>query len=557
MPFSTLPEKDFFDRQHEMTLLVDRIVSAKRGFVRSAILSGPRGIGKTELLKQLFGYLFWKQDRVVPFYHTVNPARLSAASFSKTYLVQFLCHTFAFQKKEQALLHNEGMSIDDVSALAEDRAAFWAQEILDRYRRTSQDPIEALHVAISAPYRAALATGMPVAVLIDEFHRLRDLHIDGVADAKLADLFEEPMSSERTPHLITGNAAVIQEMTVAGGLERTSVGPFSQENSLLYVRALLGEQAVESSLPPPLLLRHLGGNPFYLGRIIGAAGENRNGEEKDYWQAYIHEVTEGTLSCSWSSVLKRFFPDLGARKAALGIIHAINHAAEPASSHRIARSLSLTEKEVAVAVQMLYLAGLIRGEFGVFRPVEDRVMRDVLECLYRRELLAQSQRDLEQHLRQEVLPQQQSSVRYDLTIPMIKEAELVAAQCIEQIGKNLHLHEDTIGQMQIAVIEACINAIEHGKGMDDTIAVTIVSERGRLEVSIEHAGPEFIVQETREPASERDAGKEPVRGWGIKLMKRFADEVRFERTVRGTKTVLIKKIGTPANAQKEDTTNRE
>ena len=50
-----------------------------------------------------------------------------------------------------------------------------------------------------------------------------------------------------------------------------------------------------------------------------------------------------------------------------------------------------------------------------------------------------------------------------MTIPMVREAELVAAQCLEQIGKNLHLDEDVIGQLQLAVIEACINAMEHSK----------------------------------------------------------------------------------------------
>jgi anti-sigma regulatory factor (Ser/Thr protein kinase) len=304
-------------------------------------------------------------------------------------------------------------------------------------------------------------------------------------------------------------------------------------------------------------MRHLGGNPFYLGCVVGSVSPNKARDEAAYWEAYLHEVTEGTLSCSWSAVLKRFFPDLDLRRSALAIARTVHSSPEPLSCRRIERSLELTDGQVTYAVRALYLAGIIHGEFGVLRPVEDRVLRDILEFLYQKEILGRSGREQERAIREHTLPKKEQALRFDLTIPMTKESELIAAQCIEQIGKNLHIHEDIIGQLQIAVIEACINAIEHGKGMDDAIFVSVAAEEGRLEVSIESAGPEFITQETGEPASEREPAKEPARGWGIKLMKRFADEVRFERTARGTRTVLIKNLGTPAGVPKEGTRNRE
>ena len=119
MPFSALQEKDFVGRQDELSSLYQRVLRAQTGSVQSAVLSGPQGIGKSELLKQLFGILFWKQDRVAPFYYAVNPALLSVASFSKTYLVQFLCQRLAFEKKEQSLLYRDGISIDGLSILVE------------------------------------------------------------------------------------------------------------------------------------------------------------------------------------------------------------------------------------------------------------------------------------------------------------------------------------------------------------------------------------------------------------------------------------------------------
>ena len=556
MSFSALQDREFFDKQDELASLFGRVIQADKGLAQSAVLSGPRGIGKSELLKQLFGQLFWRQNRVVPFYYSVNPALLSAPAFSRDYLIRFLCHRLAFQKKEQALLHDDGMTIDELSLLAEDQDAAWAKQLLDRYVQNAGSPLDALRVAINAPRQSALATGMPVAVLIDEFQRLKDLHVEGTPDPRLASLFEGPLASGKTPHLITGNATEIQEMSVSRDLERIPVQPLGAEGASSKALALLSAEGAEGAVPH-LLVRHLGGNPFYLSCVVRSACGKKHPDDKDFWNAYVREIMQGTLSLSWSAAMKTFFPGMEGRRTALAVTRKIYHTAEPLSCQRIAKSFSLTDSRAGETVQALYLAGFIRGEFGVFRAVDDRVLRDTIECLYMREILGKSPHDQEQYFLEKLLPRKEHAVRFDITLPMVRESELVAAQCLEQIGKNLRLNEDTIGQMQIAVIETCINAMEHSKGMGNAIYVSVAVEGNRLEASIESAGPEFIVQETGEPVVDRDATKAAGRGWGIKLMKRFADEVKFERTPRGTRTVLIKNLGTSAGVHKEDTANRE
>ena len=561
MPFSSLSEKDFVGKQEELDGLTKRITLAHGSLARSAVLTGPRGIGKSELLRQLFGRLFWGQDRVAPFFYAANPAVLSAKAFSHSYLVQFLSQRLAHQKKEQALLHQDGMSIDDIATLVEERGATWARDILDRYERSASEPLDALRIALSAPHLSVLATGTPVAVLIDEFQRLKDITIDGIPNPKLVSLFEEPMASGKTPHLISGNDPEIQEMAVAQGLERIPVQPLGPESALSMAGALLALHGAEGSVPH-LLLRHLGGNPFYLTCVVRTACERKTPEkkvldEKDFWNAYVQEIMEGPLSLSWSAVLKDFFPDLEVRRAALAMAFMMCHAVEPRPRRWFSTSLGLTDAQVSATAHTLYLAGLIRGEFGVFRATEDRVVRDIIEELYQREIVAKSLHEREQLFLESLLPQKENTVRFEMTIPMVKESELVVAQCLEQVGKNLQLNEDAIGQMQIAVIEACINALEHSRGLDNKVRIVVAVDMGRLEVSIESAGPEFIVQETGEPFVDRAAAKASGRGWGVKLMKRFADEVVFERTATGTRTVLIKNLGASIGVRREDAAKRE
>ncbi len=557
MSFGALQEADFVGRREEMDSLSRKVLLADKGLAQSAVLSGPHGIGKTELLKQFFSYLFWKQDHVVPFYYPVNHALLSAAPFSKDYLTRYLCQRLAFEKKEQFFFYLDGISIDGLSVLIEEREAAWARDILDRFVRSS-DPVEALTIAISAPQRSALATGMPVAVLIDEFQRLRGLHIDNIPDPQLVSLFEAPLSFSKTLHVITGNAAELHEMPLTSGLERITVHPLTPEDATAKVHSLLRAYNEAESDLPPLLMRRLGGNPLYLERVVAAACAKKKPEGPDFVKAYAREIVDGALGLSWSSALKRYFPDLHSRKTALETAHKIRHSSEPLSIQRLSKAFALTDAQSESIAHALHLAGLVRGEFGVLREPEDEVAQDIIDCLYMREVLGKSSHDLEREILEKALPEKERAVRFDLVLPMAKEAELVAAQCLDQIGKNLHISQDTIGQLQIAVIEACINALEHGKGADSNIQVSFAVTEDRVEASIESSGREFIVPETGEPfMGGESAAKAPGRGWGIKLMKRFADEVRFEKTARGTKTVLIKKIAKFTGVQKEDTEGRE
>lgn len=554
----TLHESEFFGRETELADLRSRVLGAESGLAESAVLSGPRGIGKTELLKQLFSSLFWRQGAVVPFYYAVNPALLSASSFAKSYLTQFLCQRLAFEKKEQALLHLDGISMDGLSFLVEEREARWAREIIEKFTRSAGDPLDALHVAVNAPQHSTLATGMPVAVLIDEFDRLQDLRTGDTPDPRLASLFEAPLAFRRTPHVITGNAAEIGEMPVSSGLARIPVQPLGPDSAAAAAHfLLLACDAPGSSAVPQALLDRLEGNPFYLRHLVAAAIARGTPVETDFWRAYVQEITEGSLARALSSVLTRSFPDMEQRRLALATAYKIAYGSGPLSRDQIARAFTLTAGQAEAVTHALYRAGIVRGEFGVFRAPEDRVLRDILDGLYRREILGTSAHDVEQGLLETHASHTDEAVSFEITLPMVKEAELVAAHCLEQIGKNLGMHPDAIGQLQIAVIEACINAMEHGKGTEKKVHIGITAAAGRLEVSIESDGREFVAQETGEPVVDREQAKASGRGWGIKLMKRFADEVRYEKTARGTRTILIKKFDKTASVQKEDTEDRE
>ncbi|MCE5195009.1 MAG: ATP-binding protein [Nitrospiraceae bacterium] len=541
MPLRILQEKDFFGRENELSALYRKALDTEKGKAQSICLSGYSGTGKTEILKQLFNYLFWKQDRIAPFYYAVNNALLAVSDFSRDYLMRFICQRIAFEDKESELINIEGLSFEGLTSVLERKKATWAVEIIDRYSQC-KEPVDLLRVALGAPLYAALATGVSAVVMLDEFQRFRNLHIDAHAEPMLVSLFEPQMSFGKTLYVVTGRQAEIQEMPVISSQSRINVRPLMLRDTQAMFASILSEYELRSDSLPGNLLNHLGGNPFYIKCVAREAGFSKKSGSKDLWKAYITEITKGSICRYWEAVLKNYFPELDDRKRALEIINKIYHTGEQLNSLRLAKAFSLDNREIDTIMRQLYLSGFVNGEFGVLKVPDDRVLIDFVDCIYKREITGKTYNDIETQLLLKAIDGEAKKLSYEITIPMQKEAELVAAQCLEQIGKNLLLDQELIGQLQLAVIEACINAIEHSKGQEKKIFITFDMYERYLEMGIESSGRDFISQETGEPFSGKPPTGKTERGWGIKLMKNFADSVRFEKTDRGTKVVLVKNL---------------
>jgi serine/threonine-protein kinase RsbW len=136
---------------------------------------------------------------------------------------------------------------------------------------------------------------------------------------------------------------------------------------------------------------------------------------------------------------------------------------------------------------------------------------------------------------------------YELAIPMGEDSELIAAHTVEQIARRFDFQPEAINQIKTALIEACINAVEHSlspdkkiyqrfRVEDDRLVVT-VSSRGVVPPNLNNGSGEARAQangnSTHEAAKER-------RGWGLKLIRTLMDEVEFERVDDGTRLRMVK-----------------
>src|SRR2546426_814202 len=107
-------------------------------------------------------------------------------------------------------------------------------------------------------------------------------------------------------------------------------------------------------------------------------------------------------------------------------------------------------------------------------------------------------------------------VRFDLTVPMRDEAELVAARAVEQVAENMEFDTHAIGQIRLALIEACLNAFEHSGSDDRNVYINFVMQEDRLLIIVRDFGKGFDPLEVPEPEIRNKlSSMGNRRGWGL------------------------------------------
>lgn len=115
--------------------------------------------------------------------------------------------------------------------------------------------------------------------------------------------------------------------------------------------------------------------------------------------------------------------------------------------------------------------------------------------------------------------------RLRLVLPHEPRAELLAGDAVERLGNRVGFSRDTLDEVKLAVLEACLNALEHGDGEVEVELVAHRSGSPRLEIQVIDHGPGFDPHAVPEPHLQEKLRADRKRGWGLELMRRLMDEV--------------------------------
>lgn len=131
-----------------------------------------------------------------------------------------------------------------------------------------------------------------------------------------------------------------------------------------------------------------------------------------------------------------------------------------------------------------------------------------------------------------------------LTLPMGAEMEIAASRAATAVAESMRMSADKIDEVRMAVVEACINAIEHSRSSDQTVYLQFLvmgdAEPERLEVVVRDTGVGFLPDTLEEPKIEEKLTSDRKRGWGLKIIRGLMDDVRIRSGHDGTTIVMSK-----------------
>ncbi len=130
---------------------------------------------------------------------------------------------------------------------------------------------------------------------------------------------------------------------------------------------------------------------------------------------------------------------------------------------------------------------------------------------------------------------------HELHIPSKFGYEKRAMEEVASVARKMGFSDSRIDDLKTAVSEACLNAMEHGDKMNTTTKIGIILsiDKTKLKVSIEDRG-NGVSGEVDEPDIDKKiAGEQSPRGWGLFLIKRLIDDVKFEPGTDGNSVTTM------------------
>ncbi len=536
MPLKEFTSKHFLGRNSEIDILANAASQAGAGDAGSIILLGKRGIGKTELLRHLYSELFNAQHNAVPFFYTIKTAFASVESFSRDYISSFILQYLAYIRKDPSLIHTGIYSLEDLKDIAAKSEAPWVSIIINNYTqvRADGDLLKLFSYVISLPYYSYRYTGMPVVVILDDFHKIRKLSelSDRGYDKDLWMLFENPIKYRFSPHIIGGFKAELHKMffeetSFGEHLEIINLEGLNRHDASGLFRALCEKYTLSCEADVTVLLDMFGGNPFYIKSFVQAARQTaRSFSQEDFWEIYIREITKGKIYTYWTSILKSYIQRFELRKPALNLLFNLcEHGTDDVSS--LSEALSIKQEDIDYLLGLLHTAGIVETGFSALELVDDLILIDLIKGLYHKEIVREPWNRIKDALtgdkRQPVTLDRTPA--FDLVIPATAKAELVAVKSLEQVARYYKMPPDAAGQLQVSLIDLFSGVLTKNISSGENYHLKFILRDNLFFVEILTSRSDLTFTDSV-----------------MRHIRMYIDDIRVEELKHGTKITLIKEL---------------
>ena len=117
----------------------------------------------------------------------------------------------------------------------------------------------------------------------------------------------------------------------------------------------------------------------------------------------------------------------------------------------------------------------------------------------------------------------------ELQLPSKLGFEKVAMNTAASVARLMGFGDERIEDLKMAIAEACINAMEHGNKLDETLSVGVVLSMGTdsLEVKVVDTGSGPQGEAATPDIDKKMHEEEEARGMGMFLIESLVDEVEW------------------------------
>jgi serine/threonine-protein kinase RsbW len=121
---------------------------------------------------------------------------------------------------------------------------------------------------------------------------------------------------------------------------------------------------------------------------------------------------------------------------------------------------------------------------------------------------------------------------YEIQLPSRLGSEKLAMATAADLARSMGFDDERIEDLKTAVAEACINAMEHGNKLDETLPVGVILSKGHdsLEVRVIDTGQGPQQRPTAPDIDQKMHEQEHARGMGMFLIESLVDEAEWGRT---------------------------
>ena len=392
----------FTGRQKELTYFLKWIDDIKDEKSQSTAILARRKMGKTAIMERLFNIVFYKNDRVIPFYYEVKESKMWIGDFCKDFFLTFIYHYIAFiTRKTEYLDPMGGFAFEKVVEIVKSEGLTYLVELIQGVEHEyTHEYVDTLWTMVrDAPRRLAARRHEFIVQMIDEFqflnamiYRDKDMKIPV---EELAGGYLGTAESKVAPLLVSGSWVgwLMKELnTMLPSRFRykfLKTMPENEATEMVYKYSRFFEVPITDETAY-LLIKLTEGSPFYISAVIRSNYPDKDLTTLDGLSSTLEFETledEGLIKSTWMEYISSAFPQINDRNAKNIVLHLSKHRDREWTRQELLEELKpdMTDAELEKKLKALVKADIInQGQTnfdysGVGDNIFDKVFRGVYE----------------------------------------------------------------------------------------------------------------------------------------------------------------------------------